>query len=375
MLARALYWGSLGALAWTHVGYPLAAAGLARRRPKPVRKRDETPRVTVIVAAHDEETVIGRRVENLLALDYPAELVDVVVASDASSDETDRIVEGFAARDPRVQLLPCPRGGKVSAQNRAVRGTDAEIVAFSDANAAWAPDTLRRLVRSFADPDVAYVCGRLQLQSADGTNLEGAYWRYEVWLREQESRLGSVTGGNGAVYAVRRSDYVEVDPRFGHDLSLPYVMVQRGRRAVYEREALAFEKPSRDLEDEYRRKVRMFEHCWLILFRGRMLRDLDPMYLTEIVSHRMLRYGSGVAHLLLAASSLRLARQSPAARAVVAAQLAGLGLAAAGRLRAPVPGAGLAYYYLLVTQATVVALYRTLRHGVPAVWEKAEGTR
>jgi cellulose synthase/poly-beta-1,6-N-acetylglucosamine synthase-like glycosyltransferase len=375
MLARALFWGSLGALAWTHVGYPLVAAGLARRRPKPVRKRDETPRVTVIVAAHDEETVIGRRVENLLSLDYPAELVDVVVASDASSDETDRIVEGIAAREPRVRLLPCPRGGKVSAQNRAVRGTDAEIVAFSDANAAWAPDTLRRLVRSFADPDVAYVCGRLQLQSADGTNLEGTYWRYEVWLREQESRLGSVTGGNGAVYAVRRSDYVEVDPRFGHDLSLPYVMVQRGRRAVYEREALAFEKPSRDLEDEYRRKVRMFEHCWLILFRGRMLRDLDPTYLTEIVSHRVLRYGSGVAHLLLAASSLRLAPKSPAARAVVGAQLAGLGLAAAGRLRAPVPGAGLAYYYLLVTQATVVALYRTLRHGVPAVWEKAEGTR
>jgi len=375
MLARALFWGSLGALAWTHVGYPLVAAGLARRRPRPVRKRDETPRVTVIVAAHDEETVIGRRVENLLALDYPAELVDVVVASDASSDETDRIVEGIAARDPRVRLLPCPRGGKVSAQNRAVRGTDAEIVAFSDANAAWAPDTLRRLVRSFADPDVAYVCGRLQLQRPDGTNLEGTYWRYEVWLREQESQLGSITGGNGAVYAVRRSDYVEVDPRFGHDLSLPYVTVQRGRRAVYEKDALAFEKPSRDLEDEYHRKVRMFEHCWLILLHGRMLRDLDSTYLTEIVSHRVLRYGSGVAHLLLAASSLRLAPQSAAARAVVAAQLAGLGLAAAGRLRAPVPGAGLAYYYLLVTQATVVALYRTLRHGVPTVWEKAEGTR
>jgi hypothetical protein len=230
-------------------------------------------------------------------------------------------------------------------------------------------------MRNFADPDVGYVCGQLRLRRADGTNLEGTYWRYEVWLRERESRLGSITGGNGAVYAVRRSDYVEVDSRFGHDLSLPYVMVQRGRRAVYEPEALAFEKPSRDLEDEYRRKVRMFEHCWLILLRGRMLRGVDALYLLELVSHRVLRYGSGIAHVLLAVSSLRLASRSGAAQAVVAAQLAGLGLAAAGRLRAPVPGAGLAYYYLLVTQATVVALVRTLRHGVPAVWDKAEGTR
>jgi cellulose synthase/poly-beta-1,6-N-acetylglucosamine synthase-like glycosyltransferase len=340
-----------------------------------LRKGDATPRVTVVVAAHDEEDVIARRVENLLALDYPADLVDVVVASDASGDATDRIVEGLAAREARVRLLRCPRGGKVNAQNLAVRETDAEIVAFSDANALWASDTLRRLVRSFADPDVAYVCGQLRLQRADGTNLEGAYWRYEIRLREQESQLGSVTGGNGAVYAVRRSDYVEVDPRFGHDLSLPYVMVQRGRRAVYEPEALAFEKPSRDLEDEYRRKVRMFEHCWLILLRGGMLRGVDRLYLVELLSHRVLRYGSGIAHLLLAATSLRLASRSRAAQALVAAQLAGLGLAAAGRLRAPVPGAGLAYYYLLVTQATVVALVRTIRHGVPAVWDKAEGTR
>jgi cellulose synthase/poly-beta-1,6-N-acetylglucosamine synthase-like glycosyltransferase len=375
MLARAVFWGSLGALAWTHVGYPALAAVLARLCPRPVRKDDVTPRVTVIVAAHDEEDVIARRVENLLGLDYPAALVDIVVASDASTDGTDRIVEEIATREPRVRLLACPRGGKVNAQNLAVRETGAEVVAFSDANAVWAPDTLSQLVRSFADPDVAYVCGQLRLQRADGTNLEGTYWRYEVRLREQESQLGSITGGNGAVYALRRSDYVEVDPRFGHDLSLPYLMVQRGRRAVYEPEALAFEKPSRDLEDEYRRKVRMFEHCWLILLNGGMLRGVGRLYLLELVSHRVLRYGSGIAHVLLALTSLRLASRSAAAQTLIAAQLAGLGLAAAGRLRAPIPGAGLAYYYFLVSQATVVALVRTLRHGVPAVWDKAEGTR
>lgn len=375
MFRRALFWTSLGAIAWTHAGYPLAAAALARRRGRPVRKGELTPKVTVIVAAYDEQDVIERRLENLLALDYPPELVEIVVASDASTDRTDELVEAVAAREPRVRLLRCPRGGKVQAQNLAVRETDGELLAFSDANATWAPDALRLLVRPFADPDVAYVCGRLRLLRPDGTNREGAYWRYELWLREQESALGSVTGGNGSIYAVRRSDYLEVDPRFGHDLSFPYLMVQRGRRAVYEPTAQAFEKPSRDLEDEYHRKVRMFEHCWLMLLRGGMLRGVPALYAVQLVSHRALRYGSGLAHAALAISSLGLAGPAGVYRVALAAQLAGLGLAAAGRLRAPVPGAALAYYYLLVTQATAVALARYVRSGVPAVWDKAGGSR
>ena len=375
MLVAALFWTSLGALAWTHALYPVATAVLARGRPRPPARGETTPSVTVIVAAHNEEDVIARRVENLLALAYPSERVEIVVASDASTDRTDEIVEEIAGAHPRVRLLRCPRGGKVAAQNRAVRESRAEIVAFSDANASWAPTALAELVRAFADPDVAYVCGRLRLERPDGTNQEGAYWRYETWLREQEAKVGSVTGGNGSIYAVRRSDYVEVDPRFGHDLAFPYLMVQRGRRAVYEPRAEAFEKPSRDLEDEYRRKVRMFEHCWLIVLRGRMLRGVDPLYLLELVSHRLLRYGSGFLHLVLLAASIGLARRRPAYALVLSAQIAALGLAAAGRLRAPIPGASLAYYYALVTWATVAALVRYLRFGVPAVWEKAEGTR
>lgn len=375
MLLRSVFWASLGSIVWTHAGYPAAAALLARLRPRPVAAAPILPTVSVIVAAHDEEEVIERRLENLLGLDYPAELVEIVVASDASTDRTDEIVESVARRERRVRLLPCPRGGKVNAQNLAVRRTGGEILAFSDANATWAPDALRLLVRSFADPEVAYACGQLRLLDSDGGNREGAYWRYETWLREQESALGSVTGGNGSIYAVRREDYVDVDARFGHDLAFPYLMEQRGRRAVYDPDAHAFEKPSLDLEEEYRRKVRMFEHCWLITLRGRMFRDVRPLYGVELVSHRALRYGSGLAHVLLFLTSLGLARRGPVYRVALAAQLAALAFAFAGRLRAPVPGAALAYYYLLVTEATLVSLVRYLRHGVPATWEKAEGTR
>jgi glycosyltransferase involved in cell wall biosynthesis len=367
MLVKGMFWGSLGAIAWTHLGYPAAAALAARLRPRPVLKGSDLPSVTVIVAAHDEEAVIERRLENLLSLDYPQELVEIVVASDASTDRTDGLVEELAAREPRVRLVRAPRGGKVAAQDLAVRETAGEIVAFSDANATWAAAALRRLVRNFGDPEVGYVCGQLRLETADGTNREGAYWRYELALRESESLLGSITGGNGSIYAVRRADYVEVDPRFGHDLSFPYRMVQRGRRAVYEPEAVAFEKPSQDIEDEYRRKVRMFEHCWLIVLEGRMLSGLEPVYLTEIVSHRLLRYGSGLLHLALLASSVALAPRGRVYALALAGQAAFLGAAAARP--------GLPRYYTLVTWATVEALLGYLRRGVPAVWEKAEGTR
>jgi cellulose synthase/poly-beta-1,6-N-acetylglucosamine synthase-like glycosyltransferase len=369
MVGKALFWASLGALAWTHAGYPLAAAGAARARRRPVRRADVLPEVTVIVAAHDEEAVIERRLRNLLTLDYPSDLVEIVVASDASTDRTDDLVEAVAAREPRVRLLRCPRGGKVAAQDLAVRETRGEIVAFSDANAAWAPDALAKLVRSFADPEVAYVCGRLALADADGSNREGVYWRFETWLREQESSLGSVTGGNGAIYALRRSDYVEVDPRFGHDLSLPYVMVQRGRRAVYDPEAVALEKPTPEIETEYRRKVRMFEHCWLIVLRGKMLRRLPPGYLVEILSHRHLRYASGLLHLLLLGTNVALVaeRAGTVYDVALGLQVAFLALAAARR--------GLFRYYALITWATVVALWNYLRRGVPATWDPAEGTR
>ena len=367
VLAKAAFWGSLATLGWTHVGFPLGTAVLGRARERPVRKRDIAPTVAFIVAAHNEDVVIERRIANLLALDYPPEKVEIVVASDGSTDRTDSIVESVASVNPRVRLLRLSRGGKVAAQDRAVRATSSDVLAFSDANTMWQADALRKLVRNLADPDVAYVCGAHFYDGGDGTNREGVYARFEGWLRRNESRLGSITAGVGPIYAVRRRDYVELDPRFGHDLAFPYLLVQRGRRAVVEPEAIAWEKPARDIEDEYRRKVRMFEHCWLILIRGRVLRRLGPLYTAQMVSHRHLRYASGALHVLLLASSTALVRGGRVYRVALGAQLALLGSAA---LRS-----GIARYYVLVTWATLPALVNYLRSGASPVWEKAEGTR
>ena len=367
-VVKALFWGSVGALAWTHVGYPVAAALGARLRTRRVHARDELPTVAAVVAAHDEETVIERRLENLLEQDYPPELIEIVVASDASTDRTDALVDEIAAREPRVRLLRCARGGKVAAQNRAVRETTGEILAFSDAKrpvgAGRAAEARSHLRRSRGRVRRR----RPRLRAADGTNREGTYWKYEHWLRQNESRLGSITGGIGPIYAVRREDYVEVDPRFGHDLAFPYLMVQRGRRAVYDPDALAYEKPSRDLEDEYRRKVRMFEHCWLIVLRGGMLRRLGPL-----VPRR---------DRLAPAPALRERRAAPGRCSGRTSLLVRRGGRLPGRARRPARAArrrgraqGIARYYVLVTWATVAALANYLRRGVPPTWAPAEGTR
>jgi cellulose synthase/poly-beta-1,6-N-acetylglucosamine synthase-like glycosyltransferase len=380
LLLQVLLWATAALIAWTHVGYPLLVGLLARVRPRPVRRAEIEPTVTLVVTAHDEQGVIESTVGRLLALDYPADRVSIVVASDGSTDRTETLVEAIAAREDRVSLLRCPRGGKVAAQDRAVLQTaDAsEIVAFSDANGEWERGALRRLASNFADPDVAYACGNLRLRRADGTNREGLYWRYELWLRDNEARIGSITAGNGGIYAVRRSDYIVSDGRAGHDLGLPYQLVQRGRRAVSDREAVAWESPASDLEDEYQRKVRMSARCWQHVVSGRMLRGGGPLFLAQIVSHRLLRYESGILHLLLFALSVLLTATGPHRAlygAVLGLQLLWLVLALAGRMRLRVPLAGLAYYYLLVTWATVAGLVRYLRVGVPVTWEQAEGTR
>jgi len=370
-----MFWGSLGALAWTHAGYPAAMGALARLRPRPVRKGEITPSVTLVVSAHDEEAVIGRRLENLLELDYPADRLGIVVASDGSTDLTDAIVGEIAAREPRVRLLQFPREGKVAAQHRAVRETASDVLAFTDANTEWRQNALRQLVNNLADPEVGYVCGQLRLESPDGANLEGVYWRYEMWVRAQESACSSITAGNGAIYAVQREAYVEDDPKFGHDFGFPYLMEQAGRRAVYEPEAIAVEKPAAEPEDEYGRKVRTIARALGHILTGRIFRRTRPLYMAELLSHRVLRYSTGLLHIGLLVSNVALVGRGPFYRLFLVLQIGGFGLAAAGRVRLPIPGARLAYYYYVVTKATVAALVRYLRSGTPQMWDKAKGTR
>ncbi len=378
-LLAVIGWVALALILWTHVGYPLLAFLWARLLPRAVEQDEMEPFVALIIAAHNEADVIEAKLENALALDYPRERLRIVVASDASDDGTDELVERYASQG--VELVRAERGGKVNAQDTAVRaiGDWADVLAFSDANCSWEPGALRRLLRPFADDRVAYVCGRLALRQADGTNREGAYWRFEVALRGWEAKMHSVTGGNGSIYAVRRDTYAFVDPRFGHDLSFPYLMVKHGWIATYAPDAVASEKPTTDLGDEFRRKVRMFGHCWLLVFHGRMfsLLRMGPVYWFEMISHRLLRYASGLLHLLLLVLSVVLAFTSGGVWwLLLLAQLVVLAAAAvSSRTRARFTPFALAHYYVLVTTATLIAFSHAMFRGIEPVWERPEGTR
>src|SRR3954447_21328058 len=307
-------------LAWTQALYAPALAALRRAKgsPPPAPRGEGIPSVSLIVAAYREEAVIAAKVANALALDYPT--LEVIVAVDGGGDRT-----GERARDAgahRVLLLE--RGGKIRAQDAAVRVAKGEIVAFSDANALWEPEALRELVAPFADPRVGYVCGQVSFTNDAGTNQEGLYWRYELWLREQESALASVTGGNGAIYAVRPQAYVEVDPIMGHDLSLPFRLVKDGWRAVYAPAARASEKMVPSIEGEWARKRRMMSHGWPIVVKGGLLdpRGYSPLYALMIASHRLLRYGTPFLHVLTAVATVALLPRGRIYRLAALAQAA-----------------------------------------------------
>jgi glycosyltransferase involved in cell wall biosynthesis len=373
-------WASLGLIAYAHAGYPLLLAALARLRGRNEHPSAEEshPRVSLIIAAHDEEAVIERRIENAIALDYPPERLEVIVASDGSEDRTVPLARsaGRAVAAGRVRVLDLPRRGKVRAQDAAVDEADGAVLAFSDANALWKPDALSLLVARLQEPRVGYVCGRLRYLDADGSNLEGVYWRYETVVRALESRLGSITAGNGAIYAVRREVYLRLDPRTSHDLSLPFNLVKRGWRAVYEPRAVAVERPLPTIEGEFRRKRRMMSHAWPAVLAGGMLdpRGYGALYALEVYSHRLLRYATPLFHVTALAANVPLAFGSVLYTVTLALQLAFGAAAVAGALTGGRPRAlGLAYYYVLVTASLAAGLWDWLRRGTPTTWERAEG--
>jgi Glycosyltransferase like family 2 len=377
-LAAPFFWLSAALLAWTQALYGPFLAVLRRvrgDRPSSAAGDARPPRVSLIVAAYREEAVIAAKVANALALDWPRDRLEVIVAVDgaaaAGSDATAERARAAGAD----HVLELPRGGKVRAQDAGVRAASGELLAFSDANAAWEPDALQRLAGAFADPAVGYACGQVRFVSDAGTNQEGVYWRYELWLRAQESALASITAGNGAIYAVRPEAYVEVDPVMGHDLSFPFLMVKRGWRAIYVPEARATERMVPTIEGEWRRKRRMMSHAWPIVLRGGLLspRGYGPLYALMIASHRVLRYASPALHVAVAAAALPLARR-PVYAAALAAHAALLGAALAGGSRRSRPLL-LARYYVLTTASVAAGLYDHLRHGTSAGWDAAEGTR
>lgn len=364
---------SIGVLAYVFVGYPLLLRLLVvLRGPRRVTQADITPPVSLVISAWNEEAVIRRKIENALAIDYPAGAIEIVVVSDGSTDATDAIVGEYASRGVRL-LRQEPRRGKTAGLNWALPQLRGEIVVFSDANAMYEPDAVRKLVRNFADPDVGCVTGEARYVPAGRSAAdlgENAYWSYEIHLKRLESQVGSIVGGDGAIYAIRRSLWRPLPESAINDFLNPLQIVAAGYRNVYEPEAVCHEETAGGVGREYRRRVRIVSRSWRAVFQARGV--LNPFrvgfFVVSVVSHKLLRWLCGVflAGALVAAAAL--AAELPLARDPrVAGALVGLVAAALAFPRAR-RWMGVAWYFATVNAASLVGVWRGTFGQVSGTW-------
>ena len=375
--AEAFFWLSAAAVLYTYAGYPLLLAIMSRVRPRVVRRGELTPSVSIIITAYNEERDLDAKLENTLALDYPRELLEIIVASDCSSDRTDTIARDFADRGVRLVRQP-QRLGKTAAQNIAVAQATGEIILFSDATSLYQTDVVRRLMPSFADSTVGCVAGRLIYVDPAGSRVgRGArsYWDYETLLKRHESRVCSLIGASGCLYAVRRSAYVPLYPEACSDFIIATKMIEQGLRAVYEPAAVCMEETNRRAGKELKMRVRVIAQTFTDLWRHRAM--FNPLrsgfYAVQLFSHKVLRYFMPFFLIGILAASVLLAAGSRAFLVLAIAQLFGYlsalfawvleRLGVHNRLLA------LPQYFVLANVASLIGFYKFLHGERYASWE------
>jgi cellulose synthase/poly-beta-1,6-N-acetylglucosamine synthase-like glycosyltransferase len=260
-MLKILFWASVSTIIYVYIGYPMAIALFAQLKslgaPEEDSAPDEWPALTVLIPAYNEERWIRRKIENTLALDYPRDRMQILVASDGSTDETVEIAGQFSSQGIEVIHYP-ERGGKTPTLNRAVREALGDILLFTDANALLEPDALRWLIPHFKDPEVGCVGGKRVCLLTDGLSMEGEglYWRYESWIKYSESRFHSCLGADGQIYAVRRTLFPYVSA-VSDDFSIPMkILVSTGAKTVFEPRAIARIPAAATLRQEWERKIR-----------------------------------------------------------------------------------------------------------------------
>lgn len=294
MIAPVLVWAAAAVIVYVYVGYPAMLWLLEKLRTRPTAAAKVEPTVTLLISAFNEARVIGEKLENALALEYPRTRLEIIVISDASSDETDAIVESYSDRGV-VLLRMSERGGKTLGLNAAMKAAKGEIVVFSDANIIYKPDTIRRLVQNFADPLVGCVTGDSQYLDDPHSAAhaqENSYWGYERSIRMLESKIGSTVGGDGAIFAIRKTLYTPLSADAINDLVVPLQIVAKGYRAIFEPTAVGFEPSAGDFRKEFRRKRRIVNRSWRgVMSVAGILNPLrSGMFAWQVWSHKVLRW-------------------------------------------------------------------------------------
>ena len=376
-MLETVFWIFLVTIAYVYAGYPLLLVVAGRSTSPALRGQpSEWPRVTLVISAYNEEAVIESKLRNALETDYPKKLFQVLVVSDASDDRTDDLVTGFQG----VQLLRMrERAGKTSGLNEAVRLAKGEIVVFSDANAMYERRAIKALVEGFSDPDVGAVVGQSTYVEGDydSERSEGLYWRYETWLKIMESRTGSVVGGDGAIYAIRRERFEPMAADALSDFVNPLQIVRGGFRCVYEPGARSIERAADSFEKEFRRKVRIVNRAWRAMVSMKSL--LNPFvhgwFAVKLISHKVLRWWVPVFLIGLFLVNLALWDVSNFYRLSLVLQLVFYLAALTGwvmtRRRAVPAMLYVPYYFCLVNLASLVGMIDAWRGLTYTTWSTA----
>ena len=382
MFSQVVFVTAMVMMAFIYAGYPALMFALSLVVRRPVRRDDITPRVSVIIAAYNEERDIKAKLKNTLALDYPRDRMEIIVASDCSTDRTDEIVRSFGAQGVILRQQP-ERFGKTVAQNRAVKISSGEILVFSDATTMCEPDAIRKIVRSFADPEVGCVAGQLIYADASSSAVgKGcrSYWEYEKFLKHCESHVGSLIGVSGCLYAVRRICHARLAGDMIDDFVIATEIYLQNLRVVYDPEAIAVEDANRRARDEFRMRVRVIKQTLSALHRYR--HTLNPfrhkMFAFQMIAHKALRYA--VPFLLIAAliASGWGGGSVDWLRFAFIGQLALYGAAIAGlvreRRKLKLGPLAIPYYFALANAASLVAFWKALRGDAYVTWEPIRET-
>lgn len=368
------------------IGYPLSLKILRiiYRNRHLIKDYSYQPTVTVMVAAHNEEKVIRKKLENLIGLDYPKDKIEFLVSSDNSTDQTNEIVRKFIEENPdyNIRLYEVKeRKGKTNAQNEAQKTVKSEILVMTDANSILEKNAIKELVAAFVSDDVSYVCGRLVIINKDINEiagLENTYWDNELKLRKIESDIQTITAGNGALYACRNKEYYDFEPIRCHDANMPRYYALKNKRALYNPDAIAYEKAGEVIEDEFKRKVRMNRGVLRgILPDIRILNFFKYRWFSYFYfGHRTCRNLLWISHLIVLLSNALLLKEGYFYLLTFVGQLT-FYLLALIRAKTKINNRmlKLIYYYTITVIAEWVGVYNMLTGRAKPFWEKAESTR
>lgn len=387
MLAiKILYFISSFIIVWAMIGYPLSIKIIGKIYKNKKIEKDYThqPTVTVMVVAHNEEKVILNKLNNLINLNYPEDRIEFIVASDNSTDRTNEIVKKFIAEHPekKIRLYEVKeRKGKTNAQNEAQKLVQTEYLVMTDANSILDKNAIKELMAAFTSDEIAYVCGRLSIinkNSSEISQAEAHYWDSDLATREIESRIQTITAGNGALYAVRNKDYYDFDPIQSHDSSMPIYYALQGKRAIANHDAIAYEKAGEVIEDEFKRKVRMNRLILRqILPDIRILNIFKYKWFTYFYfGHRTCRYLLWLSHLMVFITNALLISKHWLYLITFVVQLIFYILALIKLItKSHNKYLLLIYYYCVTLIAQWVGVYKMLTGKAKPFWEKAESTR